>query len=193
MSDTYVLDKGIHRPGVAVAHRKDEFDSAGFDTLRRMQERHRAIHKKRSELVDRQLEVEMRIPEDLYQQKLKEFSGQAEKLQEHIKDFESNAEQWSLDVIDAVTFTENLRSRFDTGEMQGKLDILLRLGQKIELKDGALSFTLKEPYKSLSKGKEKLEEKFSRFEPLSVALEKARKSVRDTIFLEWWVALDSNQ
>lgn len=40
MSDTYVLDSGIYRPQTGVAHREEEYDSAGFDTLRTMQERH---------------------------------------------------------------------------------------------------------------------------------------------------------
>lgn len=161
--------------------------------LSNLHKRHETVNKKRSELVDRQLDEETRIPEDLYQEKLKEFTKRGEDIQALIADFEKNAEQWSLDIIDAVTFTEELRSRFDTGGMEEKLEILLRLGQRIELKDGSLSYTLKEPYATLSKGREELEEEFSRFEPLSAVLEKAKEGIRNKIFLEWWAILDLNQ
>ena len=172
---------------------QDDIKEQQEKELGKLQERHKAINKKRSELVDRQLDEATRIPEDLYQEKLKEFSKQAEDLQQYIRDFEANAAQWSLDVIDAITFTENLHARFDNGGMDERLEILMRLGQRIELKDGVLTAKLKEPYEALVRGKEKLENKYSRFEPLSVALEKAKEATRDQIFLEWWVVLDSNQ
>jgi SAM-dependent methyltransferase len=40
VSDAYVLDRGVFRPAIGVVHREEEYDSAGFDTLRQMQERH---------------------------------------------------------------------------------------------------------------------------------------------------------
>lgn len=40
MTEAYILDQGVFRPSGGVTHREDEYDSAGFDTLRRMQARH---------------------------------------------------------------------------------------------------------------------------------------------------------
>src|SRR5262245_51168688 len=39
-SETYLLDNGIFRPPTPVVHRDDEYDAAGFDVLREMQESH---------------------------------------------------------------------------------------------------------------------------------------------------------
>ena len=158
-----------------------------------LHERHRSVLQRRSSLVDRQLDTSTRSPEDVYQSKLKELSDEAEGIQHLIRDFEANAKQWALDLIEAVEFTEGLRERYTVGTPEDRLDILIRLGQRIELRGRSLHFALKEPYRSLVEGKERLEAKLGSLEPLRTRVENVRKNVMNDACRVWWAILGSNQ
>ena len=161
--------------------------------LQRLQDRHKTILEKRSTLVDRQLDQSTRIPEDLYQQTLRELSQQAEDLQGHIRDFEAHAKQWALDLIEAVEFTEGLRERFAIGTPEDRLDTMVRLGQRIELRGTSLHFALKEPYHTLVEGKNRIEAKVGTLEPLRTRLGNAKGDLLDTVIGEWWSILEEFQ
>lgn len=160
--------------------------------LQRLHERHKAVLAKRSTLVDRQLEKAMRMPEDLYQEKLAELSQDAANVQSLISDFEVNSKQWALDLIEAVEFTEGLRERFTLGTAEDRLDIMVRLGQRIELRGKSLHFALKEPYRTLVEGKKQLEAKVGSLEPLRTRLGNVESDVLDTVIPRWWAIQDSN-
>ncbi len=160
--------------------------------LQRLHERHKAVLEKRNTLVDRQLEKAMRMPEDLYQEKLAELSQDAANVQSLIRDFEMNSKQWALDLIEAVEFTEGLRERFTIGTAEDRLDIMVRLGQRIELRGKSLHFALKEPYHTLVEGKKQLEAKVGSLEPLRTRLGNVEKDVLDAVAPEWWAIQDSN-
>lgn len=135
----------------------------------------------------------MRMPEDLYQEKLAELSQDAASLQSLISDFEVNSKQWALDLIEAVEFTEGLRERFTLGNAEDRLDIMVRLGQRIELRGKSLHFALKEPYHTLVEGKNRIEAKVGSLEPLRDRLGSVQKDVLEAVIPEWWAILDSNQ
>lgn len=160
--------------------------------LQRLHERHKAVLEKRSTLVDRQLEKAMRMPEDLYQEKLAELSQDAANVQSLISDFEVNSKQWALDLIEAVEFTEGLRERFTLGTAEDRLDIMVRLGQRIELRGKSLHFALKEPYRTLVEGKKQLEAKVGSLEPLRTGLGNVRKELMNESSGLWWAIQDSN-
>ena len=160
--------------------------------LEKLQERHRGIQQKRSSLIDRQLASETRLPEEMYQEKLVELSNEARDMQGRIKDFEAHASQWALDLIDAVTFTEALRSKFAVGTDEEKLYILRKLGQTVELKDGQLTFRLREPYHTLSVGLLTVTKKLGSVEPLQCSLRNVRKDIMDVVNVLWWAGMDLN-
>ena len=110
-----------------------------------------------------------------------------------IRDFESNVEQWALDLIEAVKFTEGLRERFSLGTIDDRLDILVRLGQRIELHGMSLRFALKEPYHTLVEGKNRIEATVGSLEPLRTRLGNAKGDLLDAVIGEWWAILDLNQ
>jgi hypothetical protein len=113
--------------------------------LEKLQERHRGLLAKRSTLVDPQLDTDTRMDEALYKDKLRELSKEAEDIQGVIRDFEAHAKQWALDLYDAIQFTLGVRERFAMGNPIEKLDTLLRLGSRIELRGKSLQFKPKEP------------------------------------------------
>lgn len=168
--------------------KKDE--SRGLEGL---QEKYRSILEKRSNLIDRQLVTETRLPEDIYQQKLQELSNEVQRLQSQIQDFEAHSSQWGLDIAKAVSFTEKLRERFSTGTDEKKLEILQRLGQTIELRDGMLTFALQKPYQALSDGRKKLEDALGSVEPLQCGLQSVRKEVLDIMSSLWWARVELNR
>ena len=158
-----------------------------------LQTRHQTILQKRSTLVDLQLDPATRIPDDLYQEKLSSLAKEAEDMQSLIADFEAHAQQWSFDIVDAVKFTEQMQQKYDTGSAEERLDILIRLGQRIELKDGIVTCKLKEPFETLTTGRKDIEQKFGRVGPLKDGFGKAQAGAREDALLEWWAILDSNQ
>lgn len=95
--------------------------------------------------------------------------------------------------MEAVDFTEGLRERFTLGTVDDRLDIIVRLGQRIELRGTSLHFALKEPYHTLVEGKNRIEAKVGSLEPFRTRLGNVEKAVLDTVIPEWWARGDPHQ
>ena len=144
-------------------------------------------------MVDLQLDPATRIPDDLYQEKLAALSKEAEDMKGLIADFETHAQQWSFDIVEAVKFTEQMQQKYDTGTPEERLDILIKLGQRIELKDGIVTCKLKEPFETLTTGRKKIEQDFPRVGLAGDRSGKGQENGRESALREWWAILDLNQ
>ncbi len=122
-----------------------------------------------------------------------ESSGSA-MLETEIKDArdrDAAAKSWRDDVLDGVAFLEGVRERFEK-EMDDRLEILRRLGQKLELKDKVLTFELMEPYSSLKWARDAVEEAVGSLEPLDCGLDKSQKDIFEIVISVWSRLGESN-
>jgi len=102
-------------------------------------------------LVDRQLSEATRLPEDIFSEKLKQLRAEKDHQKKLVNDFDASSDQWTQDIVDELNFTLKLKERFDNGGREKKLEILHRIGQVIQLKDGELDLQVREPYNTFQK------------------------------------------
>ncbi len=118
-------------------------------------------------LVDRQLLDTTRIPEEIFNEKLATLTSEKQRLHNLIQDFDASASQWTKDIISELNFTLHLRQRFMEGSREKKLEILHRLGQTIQLRDGVLDFRMKSSFTALAQGKVEMQHVLGTIQPIS--------------------------
>jgi hypothetical protein len=88
-------------------------------------------------------------------------------------------------------FLEGVHERFRKEENQ-RLSILQELGQRLELRDGVLTFELADPYLSLKWARDAVESAVGRLEPLDCGLDKVQKGNFDIAISVWSGIRESN-
>lgn len=143
-------------------------------TLTSQQRSYKQTIEKIDKLVDRQLVETTRLPEEIFDRKLKELDAEKKRLNGLIQDFDASASQWTEDIVNELNFTLHLRQRFEDAKndaergREKRLEILHRLGQTIQLRDGVLDFRFKPTFHELSKGKLRMKRALGAIQPLSV-------------------------
>ncbi len=144
------------------------------NTLMAQQGNYKKTIEKIDKLVDRQLLEETRIPEELFNQKLTSLNAEKQRLNSLIQDFDASASQWTEDIVNELNFTLHLRQRFAAAKLdrekgrEKRLEILHRLGQTIQLRDGVLDFRMRNTFSTLARGKLDMEKVLASIQPLSV-------------------------
>jgi len=136
-------------------------------TLISHQGNYKKVIEKIDSLVDRQLSVETRIPEELFNPKLTSLNVEKQRLNNLVQDFDASTSQWTEDIVNELNFTLYLRKRFTDGGREKKLEILHRLGQTIQLTDGVLDFRLKQTFTALAHGKLDMQKALGAIQPIS--------------------------
>ncbi len=137
-------------------------------TLTSQQRSYKQAVEKIDKLVDRQLLEATRIPEELFTRKLKELDTEKKRFNNLIQDFDASASQWTEDIVNELNFTLHLRNRFEKGNREKRLEILHRLNQTIQLRDGVLDFRMKPTFSALAKGKLRMQRALGAIQPLSL-------------------------
>ena len=159
--------------------------------LELLQERERRAEKKMDDLVDLRLENPAAFTPESFERKRKEIEAEQRDIKKKRKDREAAAKTWRDGVLDGVAFLEGVRERFEKEEDQ-RLSILQELGQRLELKDKKLTFTLADPYLSLKWARDAVEEAVGRLEPLNCGLDKVQKDIFDIAISVWSGIRESN-
>ena len=125
--------------------------------LKRVQSDYKAVVRKIDNLVDLRIENPTLLPDETFDRKLKTLEEEKKKLESRVNDFAKNTDQWTEDIVNSLNFTLKLQERFASADRETRLEMLHLLGQSIQLKDGTLSFALREPFKTLAEGKVEME------------------------------------
>lgn len=144
-------------------------------TLTKFQDGYKEIVSKIDRLVDRQLNELTALPEDTFKAKLEQMEKDKKHHAALIQDFDANTSQWTQEVITALTITHNLRQKYATSSRQVKIEILGLLGQRLELRNGKLTFSLAEPFATIFDAKTVFTSQKGRLEKVSDALERDEK------------------
>lgn len=153
--------------------------------LKGHQENYAAVVKKTDTLVDRQITEATKLPEDLFQEKLKGLQQEKERLHAIINDFDASVTQWTEDLISELNFTLHLRERFGKDSYEERIVALHRLGQSIQLKDGVLNFHVREPFQSLARGKLDMVKAVGSIQPLECGLQSVKPEVLEAVLPVW--------
>ncbi len=149
-----------------------------------LQERQRKAEKKMDDLVDLRLENPAAFTPESFERRRKEIEAELRDIKKKLKDREAAAKSWRDGILDGVAFLEGVRERFRKEEGE-RLSILQELGQRLELKDGILTFELADPYFSLKWARDAVEEAVGRLEPLNCGLDKVQKDIFDIAISVW--------
>lgn len=145
------------------------------------QKGYQEVVEKIDKLVDRQLLESTRIPEDVFTSKLKTLEAEKKRLYQLIQDFDASASQWTEGVVNELNFALRLRRKFEEESRDGRLEILHRLGQTIQMKDGALDFRLQPMYQTFAEGKSAMQEALGHIQ-MADSLEKPLYEVESCTF-----------
>ncbi len=164
-------------------------------TFRKFQASYEEIVSKIDRLVDRQLNELTALPEETFKQKLEQMEKDKKHRAALIQDFDANTSQWTQEVITALTITHNLQQKYATSTREVKIEILGLLGQRLELKDGRLTFSLAEPFATIFDAKAVFTRQHAPLEKVSDAIKQdetqAEKHFAPVLSL-WCRGEDSN-
>lgn len=136
-------------------------------------------------LVDRQLSESTRLPEEIFNEKLKKLRAEQKRLKNLVDDFDVSAKQWTDDIVDELNFTLKLKERFAEEGREKRLEILHRIGQVIQLKDGELDFRIREPYHSFIECMKETESILGDIQPIRKPLSAVNSSVIQQVEQCW--------
>ncbi|MDP6575773.1 MAG: recombinase family protein [Candidatus Peribacteraceae bacterium] len=144
-------------------------------------------------LVDRQLSESTRLPEEIFNEKLKKLRAEQKRLKNLVDDFDVSAKQWTDDIVDELNFTLKLKERFAEEGREKRLEILHRIGQVIQLKDGELDFRIREPYHSFIECMKETESILGDIQPIRKPLSAVNSSVIQQVEQCWSGRAESNR
>ncbi len=164
-------------------------------TLRKYQEDYKGLVSKIDRLVDRQLDEATALPEETFKPKLEQMEKDKKHQAALIQDFDANASQWTQEIITALSITQKLKEKYATSSRKVKIEILGLLGQRLELKDRKLTFSLAEPFATIFDAKAIFARQNMRLETVSDAIEHDEKQAEahfSPVLKLWCRGGDSN-
>ena len=129
----------------------------------------------------------------------KETLQKLEKEKKHqaslLQDFDANSSQWTEEVVTALNYTQRLKKKFATAPRDQKLTILGILGQRIELKNKRVIFSLAEPFSTISNARNVFGDQNIRIEKVATQLqvdERHAEMQNSSVLSAWCPGEDSN-
>jgi site-specific DNA recombinase len=162
------------------------------EALKHLRTEEERAEAKLNNLVDLRLENPSAFTPESFEHKRKELEAALTSVQKKLRDREAAAKVWRDDVLDGVKFLEGVHERFTFGNPGTRLDILRRLGQRLELKDKKVTFELTEPYFSLKEARDAVEQAIGSLEPLDYGLDKVEKGIFEIAISVWSGIRESN-
>ncbi len=114
----------------------------------------REAEKKINDLLELRLTKPDLFSDNVFQLKMQSLEHELQSCEAKLQDCDGAQRTWRDDFIDHLVFVEGLRERFADGGVKTRLEILHRLGQSLELKEGKVVCRLAEPYCTLIEGLE---------------------------------------
>ena len=171
------------------AHRRESESRGQINSNFRSEEE--SIKEKLDKLLD--LKLDGHISDTEYCEKKERLQSDLNKCQEKLTDSNYQQKNWIDNVEDAFDLAQNVTSKFKTGTLRDKRDILNYVGSNFILKDKKISFNLKNPFfilKNASDGKYKEKERLEPVELVDITTKAGFSAPADP---SWLRGLDSNQ
>lgn len=153
--------------------------------LQRLHDGHKLAEKRVSDLIDQRLENRNLIPEDAFKRKIDALNLEVKRCEARIKDFGKQGRTWREEFIDKLLFVEKARYKFENGNPKTRIEMLIELKASLELKDRELTFLLQEPFRTLSRGKDRMKAELGSLEVLNCRLDQVKSDVLERIVPIW--------
>ena len=102
-----------------------------------LQSKRQHIQERLDKLVD--MRTEDLLDDDEYKQQRNRLKAEQDRIDEELRDTEARADDWLVLSEKAFDFATYARVRFKTGDLETKRDILMTLGENLQLKDQKLT------------------------------------------------------
>ena len=154
-------------------------------------------HKQVTELqgqLDRLTKMRVRelISEEMFIMQRDELQEQIKETQKNLRQTEERAENWLEVVEEELQFAVNAKTRFTTGDLETKKEILAGLGSNFLLKDKKLTIEANKWFIPIIEGYSKLEAEYLRLEPPILASNKAKTEALSSVITHWQARQESN-
>jgi len=129
---------------------KEQFSQSSLTHLQNLQKKINAVDTKISRLIDIYLEGTLTLEE--YQFKKDALIKQKKEIQEEIKDFADENNNWFEQAVSFVTSLRDARYTLLEGNLESQKEFLKKIGSNFILKERRLNFSSEKPYHLIAEG-----------------------------------------